>query len=302
MLLKKFASKICRKYAPRSKLPFTGTKYPPGHFYSPLPNLDDFKDADHSAFDNSLRELPGINLNAEGQSVMLRNLLPFFRHFTDVFCQSIQAGKTRFNFDQNFFKEGDALTLYGMLSLFKPAKIIEVGSGHSSAVMLDAADADPAWNPEITFIEPYPERLHSVLKEDESFHTRIIKDIVQNVSVGEFLSLDEGDILFIDSSHVSKIGSDVNYLFFDVLPKLKPGVIIHIHDIFWPFEYPLSWIQEGRAWNEAYLLRTLLTGSDMFELICWNSWLGIAKKHEFEIDCPMFLKDTGGSIYLRKTR
>jgi predicted O-methyltransferase YrrM len=302
MSLKKKIAKILGLTRTPLKLPPTVTYYSPGHFYSPLPNLEDFKDSLNPVFDTSLKELPGINLNAEGQFRLLNELLPNFRQFSDGFTKSIHSGTTRFNFDQYYFKEADALALYGFLSYYKPKKVIEVGSGHSSALMLDTADTDPTWQPQITFIEPYPDRLHSVLKENDKARTNIIQKFVQNVPIEDFLALNEGDILFIDSSHVSKIGSDVNFLFFDVLPRLKPGVIIHIHDIFWPFEYPHEWIMEGRAWNEDYLLRALLIGSDMFEIVFWNSWMGFAGKEILEKECSLFMENTGGSIYLRKTR
>lgn len=300
MRIKKKLARILGMKNPSIKLPLTVTYFAPGHFYSPLPNLEDLIDPLNHLFDTSLKELPGINLNTDGQFRLLTELIPIFRQFTDSFTKSIESGITRFNFDQYFFKEADALALYGFLSYYKPKKVIEVGSGHSSALMLDTADADPSWQPQITFIEPYPDRLHSVLKTNDQSRTKILQEFVQKVPIEEFLALNEGDLLFIDSSHVSKIGSDVNFLFFDVLPRLKPGVIIHIHDIFWPFEYPHEWIMEGRAWNEAYLLRALLLGSDMFEIVFWNSWLGHGTKESLAKDCPLFLKNTGGSIYLRK--
>ncbi len=124
---------------------------------------------------------------------------------------------------------------------------------------------------------------------------------MQDVALSTFDELEAGDLLFIDSSHVSKIGSDVNFLFFEVLPRLKAGVYIHVHDIFWPFEYPHSWIVEGRAWNEAYLLRALLCGNDGFEIVFWNSWAGHALRELLSKNCPLFTRNSGGSIYLRKT-
>jgi hypothetical protein len=275
---------------------------PPGHFYSPLPEPSEFQDPANPLFDTSLRELPGIDLNSNCQFSLLDTFFPLFRQFSATFGAHDSSDESRFNFDQYYFKEADALVLFAMLSHFKPRQIIEVGSGHSSALMLDTVDGTDGWNPIITFIDPYPERLQSVLRNDDQLHTRIIEKRVQDVPIEEFLALEDGDLLFIDSSHVSKIGSDVNFLYFEVLPRLKPGVFIHIHDIFWPFEYPHQWIMEGRAWNEDYLLRALLTGSDMFEITFWNSWMGFAARQQLEGKCPMYLQDTGGSIYLRKTR
>lgn len=285
----------------RSKKPKSHTFVPAGHFYSPIPTPEDFQSASHPVFDQAVRDLPGIRLNLDSQCALLSTLLRHFEEFTQIYSGESPAEALRFNFDQDFFKEADALALFAFLRHCKPKAVIEVGSGHSSALMLDSV-LPGTWEPDITFIEPYPDRLYSVLSEADKARTKIILSFVQQTPLEDFLKLGDGDLLFIDSSHVSKIGSDVNFLFFDILPRLNPGVIIHIHDIFWPFEYPHSWIQEGRAWNESYLLRALLTGSDMFEIIFWNSYLGITQKSELEKNCPMFLKDTGGSIYLRKLR
>jgi predicted O-methyltransferase YrrM len=300
MNLRSKIKRVVSRINPPPALHPTLVHAPPGHFYSPLPEPSEFRDPENPVFDTSLRELPGIDLNSNGQFRMLDTLLPHFREFASYTEAKGSTGGPRFNFNQYYFMEADALVLFAILSHCKPRRIIEVGSGHSSALMLDTVDGTDGWNPKITFIDPYPERLQSVLQERDQASTRIIKKRVQDVPVEEFLALDEGDLLFIDSSHVSKIGSDVNFLFFDVLPRLKPGVIIHIHDVFWPFEYPREWILEGRSWNEDYLLRALLTGSDMFQIMFWNSWMGLAARQQLEKDCPMYLRDTGGSIYLRK--
>jgi hypothetical protein len=120
--------------------------------------------------------------------------------------------------------------------------------------------------------------------------------------LAQFENLDENDVLFIDSSHVAKIGSDVNFLMFEVLPRLKPGVIIHLHDIFWPFEYPQSWIDEGRAWNEAYLIRAFLQFNEAFEVLLFNSYLGQRQGDLVRGIMPRFMRTTGASLWLRKTR
>jgi hypothetical protein len=140
----------------------------------------------------------------------------------------------------------------------------------------------------------------SVLSDKDRRYIALVESGVQEVAVSKFQELEENDLLFIDSSHVSKLGSDVNYLFLEVLPKLNKGVIVHIHDIFYPFDYPFEWIQDGRSWNEAYLLRAFLTGNSQFEILLWNSWLGIKVLVWIQEHSPLFMKNTGGSIYLRR--
>ena len=124
---------------------------------------------------------------------------------------------------------------------------------------------------------------------------------VQDVSPEHFQSLEANDVLFIDSSHVMKVGSDVVYLLSDVLPSLKRGVVVHFHDIFWPFEYPESWLLDGRAWNEAYGLKAFLQFNSSFEIVFFNSYLSVHHRNILERHLPLFLRNPGGSLWLRKT-
>ena len=162
--------------------------------------------------------------------------------------------------------------------------------------MLDAADSlDTTRN--ITCIEPYAERLMSILLATDDIE--LIERPVQLVPVERFLELGRGDLLFIDSTHIAKSGSDVLYLFNQVLPRLARGVTVHVHDIFWPFTYCSEWIQEGRDWTEAYLLRAFLTENSAWEIVLYNDWLW--RKHPSEAaSIRSGLVDRPGSIYLRK--
>src|SRR5690606_17050723 len=108
------------------------------------------------------------------------------------------------------------------------------------------------------------------------------------------------DILFIDSTHVSKINSDVNYIFFEILPRLASGVYIHFHDIFFPFEYPKAWVYEGRAWNEAYILRAFLQYNNAFSVVLMNTFMDQFHKSFFREHMPLCLINPGGSIWIRK--
>jgi len=96
------------------------------------------------------------------------------------------------------------------------------------------------------------------------------------------------------------VGSDVNYIFFEILPLLRPGVFIHFHDVFWPFEYPESWIEEGRQWHEVYLLRAFLEFNRDFEIVVFNTFLETFHSDWFEKYMPLCLKNRGGSIWLRR--
>jgi hypothetical protein len=115
-----------------------------------------------------------------------------------------------------------------------------------------------------------------------------------------FERLDAGDMLFIDSSHVAKAGSDVNFLVFEVLPRLAPGVLVHFHDIWYPFEYPRQWLDEGRAWNESYLIRAFLMFNPAFKIVLYNAYVTRFHQDYLAGAMPLYLKDTGGSLWLQR--
>jgi hypothetical protein len=184
----------------------------------------------------------------------------------------------------------------------QPKRIVEVGSGFSSCVILDTAELFLDGKVECTFVEPYPERLLSLLRLEDRGRVQILVKRVQDVGLESFLALERNDILFIDSSHVAKIGNDVNYLLGEVLPRLRPGVYVHVHDIFYPFEYPESWIREGRSWNEAYILRAFLAFNLAFEIVLFNTFLERFHRGIFEREMPLCLRNEGGSIWLQRVR
>ena len=113
-----------------------------------------------------------------------------------------------------------------------------------------------------------------------------------------FDALSANDILFVDSTHVSKTGSDVNHLFFEILPRLASGVLVHLHDIFFPFEYPQDWVLGGRSWNEIYMLRAFLQYNNAFRIVFMNTFLEHFHESRFADRMPLCLKNRGGSIWL----
>jgi predicted O-methyltransferase YrrM len=270
---------------------------PPGHFYSPLPDEKFVHAHQEKLFDRRVREIPGIEINEAGQLALVNALSAYY---AEMPFTGKNEGKLRYSFANSFFCHGDAIMLYSMLRHLRPRRVVEVGSGFSSAVMLDTSDLFLAGEVEFTFIEPYPQRLFSLLGDQDRVRHRVVQDIVQNVDIGTFTSLDAGDFLFIDSSHVAKIGSDVVHLLTNILPRLKDGVVIHIHDIFWPFEYPESWLREGRAWNENYMLKAFLQFNASFRILLFNSYLGIHHRPAMERCLPLFMQNMGGSLWMEK--
>jgi predicted O-methyltransferase YrrM len=269
---------------------------PPGHFYSPIPDLKDVE-ADKNRIFDFPREIPGINLNEPGQFELLDRFRPWY---DDQPFSATKQPERRYFFENIFFSYADAIVLYWMMRMLRPKRIIEVGSGYSSCAMLDVNDLLFDGAIDLTFIEPYPIVLKDLLQESDPGRVRIVSKRVQEVPLDVFEQLEPGDILFVDSSHVAKTGSDVNHLLFKILPLLRAGVYIHFHDIFYPFEYPPNFVYEGRAWNEAYLLRAFLAGNRSYRIVFFLTYLMTFYPQRFEVDFPLLAKNPGGSLWLRK--
>ncbi|MCA0365893.1 MAG: class I SAM-dependent methyltransferase [Bacteroidetes bacterium] len=268
----------------------------PGHFYSPLPNIDEIDEFKNFIWQQQGNELPSINLNHENQKLFLEIIN---KYYSEIQFPSEKAD-LRYFFENPAYSYSDGIFLYTIMREYKPTKIIEVGSGYSSCLMIDMNEIYFSNKIEITLIEPYPKLLKSLIKETDS--PNIIPNILQRVPLNTFKNLDENDILFIDSTHVSKINSDVNYIIHNILPILKKGVLIHIHDIFYPFEYPIEWTYGGRAWNEIYILRAFLQYNDSFEIVAFNTYIQQLNEEEVFGRFPLLKNNTGGSIWLRKTK
>jgi methyltransferase family protein len=187
-----------------------------------------------------------------------------------------------------------------MMRRIQPRRIVEVGCGFSSAAILDLNDALFEGRLELTFVDPDLAQLRRLLLPRDAGRPNLMERRVQDAPDSTFESLEAGDILFIDTSHVSKVGSDVNHLFFKVLPALKPGVYVHIHDVTGDLEYPRQWFDEGRAWNEVYLLRAFLMYNRAFKVV-FSSALMFNQHHDFlKTHMPMCAAGGGGQIWLRK--
>lgn len=269
---------------------------PPGHYYSPIPSIEEIKLRENEIFAISSKEIPGLDLN-ENEQIYLVDMLK--KYYPEMPFGLYKKNNLRFCFENMYFDYTDAIFLYCMIRYLKPRKIIEIGSGYSSCVMLDTNELffDNAIS--CTFIEPYPERLLSLIKKEDVNMHEIIHKKLQDIDINKFSELSEGDILFIDSSHVSKIGSDVNYILFKILPYIKSGIYVHFHDIFYPFEYPKKWIYDlGKAWNEAYLLRAFLQYNHSFKIQVFNDFIERFHKEKLH-EMPLCIKNSG-SIWINK--
>jgi hypothetical protein len=270
---------------------------PPGHFYSPLPSLDEVSRDESRIFGDCSRTLPGLDLHEAEQLTLLEQLACYY---DDMPFQAEKVEGLRYYFENPAYSYSDAIFLHCMIRFLKPRKIVEVGSGFSSCVTLDTNERFFGGRIETTFIEPNPEVLLSLIKEGDKKTIKTIPVRLQEVDFKVFGTLEVNDILFIDSTHVSKIDSDVNRIFSDILPRLSAGVHVHFHDIFFPFEYPKEWVYEGRAWNEAYVLRAFLQYNNAFRVVLMNTFLERFHETFFRQRMPLCQRNPGASVWIRK--
>jgi predicted O-methyltransferase YrrM len=278
------------------------TRVPAGHFYSPIVSVSEIREREAEIYGKVPRELPGIDLQEEKQVQLMKRFATDY--YPAIPFSNEASADLRYYYKNKYFIHADATTLYCMIRHFKPKRVIEAGSGFSSAVMLDTNDRFMNSQVKFTFIEPYPDRLYSLLHESDHTNSSILVKKLQEVPVAYFEQLEANDILFIDSSHVSKTGSDVNYFLFDIFPRLKPGVIIHVHDVFYPFEYPKEWVIDGNGrfgWNEAYLLRAFLMYQKQFEILFHNDFIQTFHSDWLAENMPNYVNHgRGSSIWLRR--
>jgi hypothetical protein len=187
-----------------------------------------------------------------------------------------------------------------MIKVFRPRRIIEIGSGFSTACMLDTID-ELELKPKLVCIEPHPERLKALLRADDNIE--IFECEVQKVGLQLFRELEMNDFLFIDSTHVLKTASDVHYELFDIIPSINFGVLIHFHDIAFPFEYPLEWIfSTNYSWNEAYAVRAFLMYNREFVPFYSSSLVSQFYKELVAASFPSFPENPGTNLWIRRER
>ncbi|MGH8980817.1 MAG: class I SAM-dependent methyltransferase [Acidimicrobiales bacterium] len=276
-----------------SVAPFV-TWVPPGHFYSPVPDMADLEARLDDLCDPD-RDPAGVDLRTAEQLELFATLAALAR---EAPLAETTGTTARYGVENPSYGIGDASMLQAMLRHLRPRRYLEVGSGYTTALALDVNEQYLDGAMQVTAIEPYPELLRRVTRPSDALE--IVGSPVQAVPLERFSELEAGDVCFIDSTHVLKAGSDVQYLFGRVLPALAAGVYVHVHDIFWPFEYLAHWIREGRAWNEAYLLQAFLSGSRDYEIVLWNHYLAMRHHDVIARELPAMLANTGGALWMRR--
>lgn len=248
------------------------------HYYEPTYSENDLPS------DTSVeRRLPGLDLNESGQLELISSLA-----FGDE-LKSIPLEKpseAEFGYHNETYGFGDAEVHYSLIRLKKPKRIVEIGSGNSTlmaglAVKANQRD-DPDYVCERICVEPYE------MAWLESTGVTVIRQRVETIDLSVFQALEADDMLFIDSSHVIRPWGDVLREFQEIVPSLNPGVLVHVHDVFTPRDYPEAWLRDRRRlWNEQYLLESFLAFNFQFEVVCALNWL---KHHHWDAisrACPM---------------
>jgi hypothetical protein len=262
------------------------------HYYEPFVSS---KELIHPLTDK--RSLPGIDWNLEGQLSLLGQLR-YADEISDL--PKAETGPLEFYYDNPSFKSGDAEFLYQLIRLKKPGRILEVGSGYSTLMAHRAIQEnrkrDANYRCTHQCIEPYE------MPWLESLGIEIFRQRVENVDLQKFRDLSENDLLFIDSSHVIRPQGDVVTLYLKILPILNPGVIVHIHDIFSPRDYPNEWvIDRAWLWNEQYLLEAFLSQNDSWQIIAALNFLKHEAYDELQKICPRLTPDREpGSFYMQR--
>ena len=247
--------------------------FPPGAFYSPVvdpgvvlaaPDVD-------RIWPSTVEDPPGIDFRAEEQLRLVDELAEY------RLPSAADDATPAYDPLNEQFPPHDAAVLHAMVRHLRPRRMVEVGCGWSTTVTARAI-REGGLGTELTCIEPYPREFVADIPQVSEL--RIEK--VEHTPLEVFDQLAAGDVLFIDSSHVAKTGSDVVHQLLHVVPRLRPGVVVHVHDIFLPEDYPRGWVEAGFNWNEQYLLQALLVGNAGLRVLVANHWMALRHPEKIE--------------------
>lgn len=275
----------------------------PIHFYYPVPDINKLKNS--NIFDK-VSPLSGIDFKELGQLKYLSKISEVY-HIECDFPSNKTDVETEYYTENGAFSYGCAAFLHTIIRYHKPKRIIEVGIGQSSKVINKALmlNKNDSYEAKYTAIDPYPPHY---IKDLNNLNNLIVRP-VEELELELFRELEANDILFIDSSHQVKIGNDVIFLYLEVLPILQPGVIVHIHDIGFPYEYPKAYFLNENfrvSWNEQYLLQAFLIYNSKFEVLLGGA--SIMNKHKnhfnesFPLYNPSYHLNSSGSFWMQRMK
>lgn len=278
----------------RAVLDRAGVAFVRKHYYAPVIDAADIR---HPL--DAPRALPGLDLNEAGQ----RALIAAFHYREELTALPMKKPAVdRYGYENTTYAEGDAEMLYNMIRHFRPQRIVEVGSGQSTLMAIEAIAAnrlaDPLYDCRVTCIEPFEQPWL------ERLGVEVIRKRVEDCPDDLIASLQPDDFFFIDSSHVIRPQGDVLHLFQRLLPLVAPGVVCQVHDVFTPRDYPAKWvIDDRRLWNEQYLMEAFLAFNGAFEVLLAVNWLANDRRAWIAEACPMLMKKPGkepGAFWFRR--
>lgn len=239
--------------------------FPAGAFYSPVPHAGELLGPERDRVWPAVPDdPPGIDMRGDAQLALLAELadLPVL--------DPADGPEPRYDPGNDQFPPQDALLLSALVRQLAPARMVEVGCGWSTTVTARAI-ASAGLPTELTCIDPYPRDFLASIPQVAALR----REKVEHTPLAVFEALGPGDVCFIDSSHVAKTGSDVAHLVLQVLPRLATGVVVHVHDVFLPGDYPQGWVRAGFGWNEQYLLQAYLADNPRVRVLAGNQWLAL---------------------------
>lgn len=237
-----------------------GVHVTPVHFYSPVPDIREISPAvgEHPL------SLVGVEMNPAGHRHLLENIFPIYQPECNFPTTPVDPPYL-YHTQNVYFGYISACVMHTLVRHFRPQRIIEVGAGYSTQAIGGAIrqNQQEGYPCELIAIDPYPNQL---LQKGFPGLGRLISRKIQEVDLSLLTTLQANDILSIDTSHAVRTGGDVTFLYLELLPRLAPGVLVHIHDIFLPFDYPRKWLEQRYFWNEQYLLHAFLIHNAQFEV------------------------------------
>lgn len=267
------------------------------HFYSPIPVVEELP----ASLWSGPSEMPGVDLRVDEALALLSGpLAPYLAEFQPP---AHPTGQGAFWLQNSSYESVDAETLYALVRQLKPARVYELGSGASThvihlAAVANAGDGRPV---EHTVFDPFPYQA-SPMGPVPDVTTHPIR--AEDLDPARFAALQSGDVLFVDTTHTVRTGGDVTHIFLEIVPRLAPGVVVHVHDVFLPYEYPREWVVDHRrAWAEQYLLQAFLAFNRDFEVLLPNHALARAAPEALRRAIPSFDPRTvhPGGFWIRRS-
>ncbi len=268
-------------------------------YESPIPDLEKLD----NAFWLKHTEMVGVNINEKKALELLEIFENKFKNEYEAFPMNETAVPYQYYVKNPMFTSMDAEILYCMIRYFKPSNITEIGSGYSTRLAAEAIlknqKEDSSYRCELTAIEPYPQ---NILKTGFPGLTKLICKPIQEIPLSTFESLKQNDILFIDSSHVLRTGGDVQIEYLEILPRLSKGVVVQIHDIMFPEDYPMYRLKQNRFYTEQYLLQAFLAFNNNFEILWPGNYLHLKYSDKLEKAFSRYKEiKASGSFWMRRT-